>query len=309
MGASHSHTHDHAAPTSKKALGAALALTLAYTAVEVVGGLLTGSLALLADAGHMLSDNISLALALGAVWLAGRPATSQRTLGYQRAEILAALVNGVALVVIALWIVYAAIQRFQDPPDVLAGWMLVVAFVGLFVNVGAGLILYRARGDSLNIEAAFRHVLADLLGSIGVIAAALTILLTGWLRADPLISVLIGVLILASAWSVIRDSTAILLESTPKGIDADEVGRRMAGAPGVTQVHDLHVWTITSGFTALSAHVLVGAGEDCHLRRRELEVILEHDFGITHTTLQVDHVPEGQLVELTPRRDTGSSSA
>jgi cobalt-zinc-cadmium efflux system protein len=292
-----------------KALGAALALTSAYTAVEVVGGLLTGSLALLADAGHMLSDNIALALALGAVWLAGRPATPQRTFGYKRAEILAALVNGVTLVVIALWIFYAAIQRFRDPPDVLAGWMLVVAVVGLFVNVGAGLILYGARGDSLNIEAAFRHVLADLLGSIGVIAAALTILLTGWLPADPLISVLIGGLILASAWAVIRDSTAILLESTPKGIDAGEVGRRMAGAPGVAQVHDLHVWTITSGFPALSAHVLVGAEEDCHLRRRDLEAILESDFGITHTTLQVDHVPEGRLVELTPRRNGGVSSA
>jgi cobalt-zinc-cadmium efflux system protein len=309
MGLGHSHAHDHSARTSKKALGAALVLTLAYTAVEVVGGLLTGSLALLADAGHMLSDNISLALALGAVWLAGRPATSQRTFGYKRAEILAALVNGVALVVIALWIFYAAIQRFRDPPDVLAGWMLVVAVVGLFVNVGAGLILYRARGDSLNIEAAFRHVLADFLGSVGVIAAALTILLTGWLQADPLISVLIGGLILASAWGVIRDSTAILLESTPKGIDADEVGRRMAGAPGVAQVHDLHVWTITSGFPALSAHVLVGAEEDCHLRRRDLEAILERDFGITHTTLQVDHVPEGRLVELTPRREDGLSSA
>jgi len=309
MGLGHSHAHDHSARSSKKALGAALALTLAYTVVEVVGGLLTGSLALLADAGHMLSDNISLALALGAVWLAGRPATPQRTFGYKRAEILAALVNGVTLVVIALWIFYAAIQRFQDPPDVLAGWMLVVAVVGLFVNVGAGLILYGARGDSLNIEAAFRHVLADLLGSIGVMAAALTILLTGWLPADPLISVLIGGLILASAWGVIRDSTAILLESTPKGIDSDEVGRRMAGAPGVAQVHDLHVWTITSGFPALSAHVLVGAEEDCHLRRRELEAILEQDFGITHTTLQVDHVPEGRLVEFTPRRNDELSSA
>jgi len=178
-----------------------------------------------------------------------------------------------------------------------------------FFMVGAGLILYGARGDSLNIEAAFRHVLADLLGSIGVMAAALTILLTGWLPADPLISVLIGGLILASAWGVIRDSTAILLESTPKGIDSDEVGRRMAGAPGVAQVHDLHVWTITSGFPALSAHVLVGAEEDCHLRRRELEAILEQDFGITHTTLQVDHVPEGRLVEFTPRRNDELSSA
>jgi cobalt-zinc-cadmium efflux system protein len=309
MGAGHSHAHGNVARTNKKALGAALGLTAAYTVVELLGGYLTGSLALLADAGHMLSDNVSLVLALGAVWLAERPASPQRTFGYKRAEILVALVNGVTLVVIALWIFYAAIQRFQDPPDVLAGWMLLVAVVGLFVNVGAGLILYGARGDSLNVEAAFRHVIADLLGSIGVIAAALTILLTGWLPADPLISVLIGGLILVSAWGVIRDSTAILLESTPKGIDAEEVGRRMAGAPGVTQVHDLHVWTITSGFPALSAHVLVGADEDCHRRRRDLEALLDSEFGITHTTLQVDHVPEGQLLELTPRRDNGLSSA
>jgi len=317
MGAGHSHGDSHGhfgAPgaTNRRALAAALAITATYTVVEVAGGLLTGSLALLADAGHMLSDNISLALALFAIWLAGKPATPQRTFGYKRAEILAALLNGVTLVVVALWIFYEAYGRFDDPPEVLAGWMLVVASVGLAVNVGAGLILFRSRGDSLNVEAAFRHVLADLLGSVGVLAAAITILLTGWLLADPLISVLIAGLILASAWGVIRDSVTILLEASPKGIDASEVGRKLAQAPGVSQVHDLHIWTITSGFPALSAHVLVGAGEDCHGRRRELEQLLDDDFGITHTTLQVDHVVDGsRLLELgsTQRRDGTSRSA
>jgi len=311
MSAGHSHGHfGGPAGTNRRALTAALAITATYTVVEIVGGVFTDSLALLADAGHMLSDNVSLALALFAVWLAGKPVTAQRTYGYKRAEILAALLNGVMLVAVALWIFYEAYGRLEDPPDVLAGWMLLVALVGLGVNVAAGLILYRARSDSLNIEAAFRHVLADLLGSIGVIAAAATILLTGWLLADPLISVLIGGLILASAWGVIRDSVTILLEATPKGIDASEVGRRLAQAPGVSEVHDLHIWTITSGFPALSAHVLVGAGEDCHGRRRELEGLLRKEFGIEHTTLQVDHVADGNgLLELcsTLRRDDMSS--
>jgi len=302
MSAGHSHAHIEASRdgrTNRRPLAAALAITATYTVVEVVGGVLTGSLALLADAGHMLSDNVSLGLALFALWLAAKPATPQRTFGYKRVEILAALVNGVTLVAVALWIFFEAYGRFEDPPEVLAGWMVVVALVGLAVNVGAGLILYRSRGASLNVEAAFRHVLADLLGSIGVLAAAVTILLTGWLLADPLISVLIGGLIIVSAWGVIRESVMILLEATPKGIDAAEVGRRLAQAPGVSEVHDLHIWTITSGFPALSAHVLVGRAEDCHGRRRELERLLHEEFGIEHTTLQVDHVAGGdRLFEL-----------
>ena len=311
MSAGHSHGHFGApSVTNRRALAAALAITATYTVVEVVGGVLTDSLALLADAGHMLSDNVSLGLALVAIWLAAKPATPQRTFGYKRAEILAALLNGVTLVVVALWIFYEAYGRFEDPPEVLAGWMVVIALVGLAVNVVAGLILYRSRGESLNVEAAFRHVLADLLGSVGVLAAAVTILLTGWLLADPLISVLIGVLILASAWGVIRDSVTILLEASPKGIDASEVGRKLAQAQGVSQVHDLHIWTITSGFPALSAHVLVRGGEDCHARRRELEQLLEDEFDITHTTLQVDHVVDGsRLLELgSTRRRNGMSS-
>ena len=247
----------------------------------------------------MLSDNVSIALALAAVWLARRPATAERTYGFKRAEVLAALANGVTLVALAIWILYEAIRRFDDPPEVLGGWMLVVGLAGIGVNLAAGAILFRAREGSLNVEAAFRHVLADLLGSLGVVVAAVVILATGWLEADPIASILIALLILASSWSILRDSISILLESAPRGMDARAVGERLARAPGVVEVHDLHVWTITSGFPALSAHVLVGRGEDCHGRRRELEALLFDEFGIEHTTLQVDHVsdPDG-LVEI-----------
>ncbi len=293
------HSHDHARTGSRNALALALAITAAYTVAEVVGGLLTGSLALLADAVHMLSDNVALALALFAVWLADRPSTPERTYGYKRAEVLAALANGVALVALAIWIFYEAFQRFRDPQDVLGGWMLVLGGIGIGVNIAAGLILARARTGSLNVEAAYRHVFADLLGSVGVVVAAVVILTTGWLEADPLVSALIGVLVLASSWSILRDSTTILLEAAPSGMDTRLVGERLARAPGVVEVHDLHVWTITSGFPALSAHVLVGRGEDCHARRLELAALLEKEFGIEHTTLQVDHVGErGGLVEL-----------
>jgi cobalt-zinc-cadmium efflux system protein len=292
------HSHDAPQPGSVRALSLALGITAVYTVVEVAGGFLTDSLAVLADAVHMLSDNVALALALVAVWLARRPATPERTYGFKRAEVLAALANGVTLVALSVWIFYEAVQRFRDPPDVLAGWMLVIALVGIAVNVAAGAILHRARRESINVEAAFRHVFADLLGSLGVAAAAVLILATCWLEADAVVSVLIGLLVLASSWTILRDTTSILLEAAPRGMDTRAVGARLASAPGVVEVHDLHIWTITSGFPALSAHVLVGRDEDCHARRRELEHLLAHDFGIEHTTLQVDHATEGDLVEM-----------
>jgi cobalt-zinc-cadmium efflux system protein len=283
---------------NRRLLAIVLVLTAAITVVELVGGILTGSLALLADAVHMLSDNVALALALVATWLATRPATPERTYGYKRAEVLAALANGVLLVALAIWIFVEGALRLRDPGDPLGGWMLAIAVVGILVNVGAGIVLWGARSHSLNVEAAFRHVFADLLGSLGVAVAGVVILATGWVEADPLVSILIGILVLVSTWSILRDSTEILLESTPRGIDAGGLGRRLAGAPGVVEVHDLHVWTITSGFPALSAHVLVRPGEDCHGRRRELERLLETEFGIEHTTLQVDHAVDGGLVEI-----------
>lgn len=299
------HDHDHARVESRRALATALLLTASYTVVEVVGGLYAESLALLADAVHMLSDNVALGLALFAAWLAAKPATPERTYGYKRAEVLAALVNGMLLVALAIWIFVEAVMRLRDPGAVLGGWMLAIALVGMAVNVAAGVVLARARSHSLNVEAAFRHVFADLLGSFGVAVAAVVILATGWVEADALVSIFIGLLVLASTWTILRDSTAILLESTPRGIDAAELGQRLASAPGVVEVHDLHVWTITSGFPALSAHVLVRPGEDCHGRRRDLERLLHDEFGIEHTTLQVDHAGEGGLVEMRRFGDAG----
>ena len=290
MAHAHEHPHERTRTESRRALTVVLALTASLTVAEVVGGLLTGSLALLADAGHMLSDNLSLGLALFAAWLAGRPATPERSFGYQRAEILAALFNGVTLVAVSIWIFTEAYSRLREPPEILGGWMLAVAALGLLVNIAGALILSRSEGENLNVQGALRHVVADALGSVGAIVAALVIVLAGWRYADPLVSVAIGLLILASSWSLLRDSTNILLEATPRGIDAEEVGRRMAGAEGVVEVHDLHIWTITSGFLALSAHVLVGQREDCHARRRDLEKLLAREYGISHTTLQVDHV-------------------
>jgi cobalt-zinc-cadmium efflux system protein len=291
------HDHDHRSE-SRRALAGALAITASFTVVEVVGGFLTGSLAVLADAVHMLSDNFSIALALVAAWLAAKPATPERTFGFKRAEVLAALANGVLLVALAIWIFVEAAMRLSDPPEVLGGWMLVIALVGLAVNVSAAFALWGTRHESLNVEAALRHVGADLLGSLGIAVAAVVILVTGWLQADPLVSLVIGALVFASALGILRDATSILLEASPKGVDTEALGNRLASAPGVAEVHDLHVWTITSGFPALSAHVLVRPGEDCHARRRELERLLREEFGIAHTTLQVDHASEGGLVEL-----------
>jgi len=293
----HGHAHDHRS-ASRQALLVVLGLTLAFTVVEVAGGVLTGSLALLADAGHMVSDVFSIGLALVAVTLAQRPASPRRSFGFQRAEIIAAFVNGIALVLVSAWIVWEAIQRLDDPPEILGGWMLVVALAGLAVNATAAVILVRSGRQSLNVEAAFRHVIADLLGSAGVLVAALVILFTGWDLVDPLVSIAIAILIVASAWGVLRDSTAILMEQTPSGIDADAVARAIVEVPGVSSVHDLHVWRITSGFDALSAHVLVGQGEDCHALRRDVERAIAERFGITHTTLQVDHDAADALIEL-----------
>lgn len=211
----------------------------------------------------------------------------------QSAEILAALFNGITLIAISIWIFIEAIDRFADPPEVLGGWMLVIASGGVLINVAGALILARGDRGSLNLQAALRHVIADLLGSVGVIVAAIVILATGWVYADPLISVLIGVLVAASSWGVLRDSISILLEATPSGIDAEDVQMRMLSVPAVTNAHDLRIWTITSGIPALAAHVLVEQGEDYHGKRRELERLLA-------TTLQVDHASE-QLLHIAGR--------
>ena len=298
MAHAHAQGHDHAGLVTarggqRRALWIALALNLAYTAAEAVAGVLTDSLALLADAAHNLSDVAALGIALGAVWLAGRPPTARRSFGFQRAEILSALANGVILVAVSIWIIVEAVERLSDPPEVEAGWVVVVAAIGIVVNLVTGGLLWRFEASSLNLRAAALHLLGDGLASLGTVVAGVVILATGWLEADPLVSIFIAVLIIASSWSVLRDAVGILLEATPRGIDAADVGRRMASVRGVVDVHDLHIWTITSGFPALAAHVLVEPGDDCHARRRELEQLLERDYGISHTTLQVEHAGSG----------------
>ena len=289
MHAHHGHDHSERLEADRRRLGIALALILAFMVVEIVGGLVANSLALLADAGHMITDAASLALALVAAWLAATPATPQRSFGLRRAEILAALVNGVLLLVIAVWIAIEAIGRLDDPPETLGGWMLAVGVLGLAVNVAAAAVTAGGRHGSMNVRAAYRHVLADLLGSAGVVVAGVIVLTTGWPYADPLVALAISVLIAVSSWSILRESVGVLLEETPRDIDAEAVGRAMVGHTGVREVHDLHIWTITSGFPALSAHVLVDPGGDCHAVRRELEHVLAERFSLKHTTLQVEH--------------------
>ena len=299
-GAGRDHSHGAGAyrDADRKALKIAAVLTAGFMLVEVAGGLITGSLALLADAGHMLSDSFSLVLALFAVSLAARPATSRRTFGFKRAEILAALVNGLLLALVSIWVVVEAIRRLGDPVEVLAGGMLTVAIIGLGVNVLAAWVLYHSSGESLNVKAALRHVLADLAGSVGVIIAAVVIMLTGWEAADPIISILISLLIVASAWSILRDSVDVLLEAVPRGLDVEKIGMAMASVPEVEQVHDLHVWEITSGFPSLSAHVLVGKDSDCHAARAEIEAVLHDEFEIDHVTLQVEHSGADELLTI-----------
>jgi cobalt-zinc-cadmium efflux system protein len=282
--------------SGRRALAIALALVLGYAAVEVVAGVLADSLALLADAGHMFSDALALGLALFAAALAGRPATPERSFGWRRAEILAALANGVLLVLLGVWIILTALRRLDDPPDVEGGWVLAAGAVGLLVNLAAARVLHGA-GDGLNVRAALLHVLADLASSVGVVVAGAIVLLTGWNVVDPIVGLLIGVLVLASTRRVLGESVAILLEGAPAGLDVDAVGAALRGAEGVVDVHDLHVWTITSGFPALSAHVLVEPRADCHAIRRQLELVLRERFALTHTTLQVDHAPG--LLEIT----------
>ena len=287
----------HAHGSARKALAIALALVLGYAGVEVVVGLAADSIALLADAAHMLSDALALGLALFAAWLAQRPATPERSFGWRRAEVLAALANAVALVALGLWIIWAAIGRFTDPPEVTGGWVLAAGVAGFVVNLAAARVLHGA-GSGLNVRAALLHVFADLASSAGVVVAGLVLLVTGWPYADPITGLLIGVLVVVSTFDVLRETIGVLLEGAPSEIDAREVGAAIASAEGVVDVHDLHLWTITSGFPALSAHVLVAAGADCHAIRRDLDAMLRDRFGVTHTTLQVEHAPG--LIKLAP---------
>jgi cobalt-zinc-cadmium efflux system protein len=287
----HAHDHDHHLEGDRRLLTGALALIAALMVGEIVAGVLAGSVALLADAGHLVSDVLALGFAVVAATLAARPARGRWTYGFRRLEILAAQANGLLLGLVGLWIVYGAIRRLVSPDDVRGGVVLAVALGGIAVNLAATGLLSRASRESLNVRGAFLHVATDLLAFAGTAVAGLIILLTGWDRVDPIAALVVAALMFWAAFGLIRDSTRIFLETSPGDIDPGEVARTILRAPGVVEVHDLHVWTLTSGFPVLSAHVLVAPGADCHGVRRDLEAVLAERFGLDHSTLQVEHAP------------------
>lgn len=282
-----SHDHSHGRSASSKRLAITLALVLAYMIAEVIGGLVSGSLALLADAGHMFSDAASLGLALFAIRVARKPPTPEKTYGYHRAEILAALVNGATLVAIAIFIVIEAWERIQEPPEVRGGLLLAVAAGGLAVNLAGLWILRGGHEESLNVRGAWLHVLGDTLGSVQAIVAGLLIWLYGWHWVDPVASVLIAVLVTWSAWALLRETVDVLMEGTPKHIDLEAVRAAITGLEGAEAVHDLHVWTITSGMESLSAHVRTSVRRGPGLLR-EIREVLHRRFGIDHATIQLE---------------------
>jgi cobalt-zinc-cadmium efflux system protein len=294
----HHHHHHHVPTGDTRRLGAALGLILSFMVAEVVAGILADSLALLSDAAHMLTDAGAIGLALVAASLAARPPSRKFTFGLGRAEILAAQANGATLLVLAGVLALESVRRLFDPPDVEGGLVIVVGVLGALVNVASAWALSRSERRGLNVEGAMAHVLTDLYGSIAAVVAGVLIVTTGFEQADGIAALLVSALMVRSGWRLLRDSFLILLEGTPKDIDIDEVGNTLARADGVVEVHDLHVWEVTSGFPALAAHVLVREGDDCHGRRRELELLLHDRFEISHTTLQVDHQHPDRLLTL-----------
>jgi cobalt-zinc-cadmium efflux system protein len=306
-------THDHQHlrrgtdrhQEDRRSLSVALVLLAGVMAIEIAFGIVAGSLALLADAGHMLTDIFALALAIGAIGIASRPASGRWTYGLGRVEVLSAQVNGASLLLVGAWITYSAVRRLISPPEVRGGIVLVVALIGALVNVAAAAVLARGQSESINVRGAFLHVATDLAGFVATAVAGGLILLTGWDRFDPIASLGVALLCFISAFSLTRESLRIVLEGSPGHIDPDAVGQMLASDSEVVEVHDLHVWTVTSGFPALSAHVLVTQGSDCHAARARLAGALREHFGIDHTTLQVDHVAAGHSLELgtaSPRR-------
>ena len=299
----HDHAHDHgiAADADRGKLRLALVLILGFMVVEVAAGLIADSLALLSDAAHMLTDAGAVALALAAATLAARPPSGRFTFGLGRAEILSAQANGAALLVLAGVLGFEALRRLLDPPAVEGGVVIVVGLVGAAVNVAAAYTLAKAERRSLNVEGARAHVLTDLYASLGAALAGALILLFDLRVADPIAALLVSLLMLITAWRLLRDSAGVLLEGAPEGMEPDAIGRALAAHPGVSEVHDLHVWEVTTGFPALAAHVMVAPGDDCHRIRRELQAEVADRFGIRHTTLQVDHERAAELLDIEGR--------
>jgi cobalt-zinc-cadmium efflux system protein len=304
MAAAHVHAHPVRAGGDRRALSIALALILGFMVAEVAVGILADSLALISDAGHMLTDAAAIALSLVAARLALRPAEGAMTFGLGRAEILSAQVNGITLLVLAVLITWEAIQRLSSPLSVDAGPVLVVALAGVAVNLLAARVLAGAGRESLNVEGSFRHVVTDLYAFIATALAAVVILATGFNRADAIASLFVAALMLYSAYALLRASGRIFLEAAPEGVDVAAIGNALAAEPYVVEVHDLHVWEVTSGFPALSAHVVVERDCDCHAVRASLESLLDDRFDLHHTTLQVEHEAPEELLEIRPRSDS-----
>ncbi len=296
----HGHTHslDARRADSRRRMWVALAINAGLVVAEAVGGILTGSLAVLADAGHLVSDVGSIALALFAARLAALPAAGRRTFGYQRSEVLAALVNGLLLVAVSIAIAVAAIGRFSDPPSI-DGWgVLALGALGLAGNLAATWVLAHGQREDLNLEGVLRHSAADALGSLGVVIAGAFVLLGGSPVVDPIVGLLIALLVLASSWRLIKEPVDVLMEAAPANVDVDAVGAAICNEQGVRSVHDLHVWTVTSGFGAIAAHVVVSSDSDRDLIRRRLELTLRESFGIEHTTLQMEEEADQGLLHV-----------
>ncbi len=291
------HSHGVSADADFGKLAVALGLILGFMAVEVTVGILASSLALLSDAAHMLTDAGAIALSMWVVRLAARPAKGAMTYGFKRTEVLSAQFNGATLLVLALFIIYEGIRRLINPPAVAGGAVLIVALLGIVVNLAATWTLSRANRQSMNVEGAFQHILTDLFAFIATAIAGAVILITGFHRADGIASLLIAAIMLKAAYGLLRDSGRVFLEAAPRGLDPDEIGQAMAAVADVVEVHDLHVWEVTSGFPALSAHILVRSDGDCHDTRREIERMLHDRFDLQHTTLQVDH-QGGELLQI-----------
>jgi cobalt-zinc-cadmium efflux system protein len=301
-GMAHDHGHGNmpASDADARRLGGAFALIVAFMLAEVVAGIVGSSLALLSDAGHMLTDAIALGLALVALRLAERPPTGSFTYGLRRAEILSAQVNGITLLLLGVWIVYEGIRRLIEPPDVAGTLVLVVAIVGIAVNLAAARLIAAAERRSLNVEGAFRHILTDLFAFIATAIAGAVILIWGFDRADGVASLLIAALMIWASYGLLRDSGRVFMEAAPPELDPEEIGRTLAAADGVVEVHDLHVWEVTSGLPAISAHMIVRRDADCHEARWQAARLLADRFGVEHSTLQVEHEPGDELLQITP---------
>jgi cobalt-zinc-cadmium efflux system protein len=306
------HPHDHAGHShgfgahaldarredSRRRMWIALAINAALLLAEVVGGILTGSLAVLADAGHLLSDVGSIVLALTAARLASLPASGRRTFGYQRSEVLAALVNGLLLVAVSIGIAWAAIGRLSDPPEIAGAGVLVLGLLGLAGNLAATWILAQGEREDINLEGVLRHSAADALGSLGVAIAGAFVLLGGSDVVDPIVGLLIAVLVFASSWRLIKEPFDVLMEAAPAGLDVERIGATICREEAVRSVHDLHVWTVTAGLRALAAHIVVARGCDRDLVRRRLELTLGERFDIEHTTLQMEEEADQGLLRV-----------